>query len=348
MSRSLALDTVRLKPVSRTPHTEYSLEYHTELVRKVTGKDGRTPDVFRDLYRAWSIDFLWSTSDGLRGEWEKYGRATDMGHAVYAPDGSDRRTPQTCPFKEPEEVWAFDAVGEYGLPEFDEQVAAYEKYVQDTLTGFPDQLTTGGYYRTIVSGAIAAFGWDMFLLALAEPAKMERVLDSFYRRTRFHMDAWARTSVEVVIQHDDFVWTGGAFMRPDIYRKMVIPRYAELWKALHEAGKKVLFCSDGNFMEFAGDVAAAGADGFIFEPVNDFGWMVERFGASHCLIGSCVDCRDMTFGRWEKVREDMDRTFALRPQCKGLIFATGNHLPGNIPDDMMEKYLARFLACNAG
>ena len=37
-------------------------------------------------------------------------------------------------------------------------------------------------------------------------------------------------------------------------------RYAELWKPLHAAGKKVLFCSDGNFTEFAADIVAAGAD----------------------------------------------------------------------------------------
>jgi len=37
------------------------------------------------------------------------------------------------------------------------------------------------------------------------------------------MRAWAKTSVPVVIQHDDFVWTNGAFMSPDIYRSVIIP-----------------------------------------------------------------------------------------------------------------------------
>lgn len=82
--------------------------------------------------------------------------------------------------------------------------------------------------------------------------------------------------------------------------------------------------------------------------MNDFGWMAERFGQSHCLVGSFVDCRDMTFGRWDKVRADMDRTFALARQCKGIIFTTGNHLPGNIPVEMMEKYIAYFLAHRNG
>jgi hypothetical protein len=128
-------------------------------------------------------------------------------------------------------------------------------------------------------------------------------------------------------------------MHPDFYRRAIIARYAELWKPLRAAGKKVLFCSDGNFMEMAEDVAEAGADGFIFEPVNDFGFMADRFGQSKVLIGSYADCRDMTFGHWDKVKADIDRTFAAAGKCKGVMFAVGNHLPANIPEAMIERYL---------
>jgi hypothetical protein len=183
----------------------------------------------------------------------------------------------------------------------------------------------------------------MLLLAASEPARLEPVLDSFFRRTMFFMKAWAKTSVEVVIQHDDFVWTSGAFMSPDVYRKIIIPRYAELWKPIHEAGKKVLFCSDGNFMEFAVDVAEAGADGFIFEPCNDFGFMADNFGRTKCLVGSFVDCRDITLGRRDQVLADIDRTFERLSDCKGAILAVGNHLPPNISGDMLDLYFEHLL-----
>jgi len=271
-------------------------------------------------------------------DWDAAGRTTDMGHASYAADGSDQRQSAASPFRTVEEVWEFDAVEEYGLPDFDEQVEAYERIVQDGRQQYPNQLSTGGYYRTVVSGAIASFGWEMLLLAASDPVKMEKVFDSFFRRTQFHMNAWARTSVEVVIQHDDFVWTSGAFMHPDVYRAVIIPRYAELWKPLREAGKNVLFCSDGNFMEFAADVAEAGADGFIFEPCNDFAFMADSFGKTKCLVGSFVDCRDLTFGHWDKVKEDLDRTFERLSDCRGAIVAVGNHLPPNIPGGMLDKY----------
>jgi hypothetical protein len=294
----------------------------------------------RALFDAWGLDFIWQSQDGLHDDWFAHGRCTDMGHAEYSTGGTDRREPVASPFRTVEEVWAFDPAAEYGLPDFDEQVAAYEKLWRDDCRDRPNQLTTGGYYKTIVSGAIQAFGWDMFLLAAADRPHIEKVLDRFFRFTLFHMRAWAATSAPVIIQHDDFVWTAGPFMHPDIYRKVIIPRYAELWKPLHAAGKKVLFCSDGLWTDFAAEVVEAGADGLIFEPCNDFGFMVERFGQSCCIAGSCVDCRDLTFGLWDKVERDIERTFELLPKCRGAIVAVGNHMPANIPDEAMDRYIA--------
>ena len=247
MSRDIALRNIGLEPASRWGHTEYSLGYHPEYLARKTGLGAEDPAFAKAWHRALIMDLGWNTNDGLV-DWRSVGRVTDMGHAVYAADGSDQRAPHASPFASEEEVWAFDAVEEYGLPGFEEQVRAYEAELAQKREDYPDRLTTGGYYKTIASGAIAAFGWEMFLLAGSDTDKLEHVLDSFFRRTLFFMKAWAATSAEVVIQHDDFVWTSGPFLHPDVYRCVIIPRYAELWKPLREAGKKVLFCSDGNFM----------------------------------------------------------------------------------------------------
>lgn len=343
MSRQTALDNLLLAPSERWGHTEYSLNYHHDAIRDHTGRDSADPRAIQEFFAHWQIDFRWCTHDGLLGNWAEHGRCTDMGHAVYDADGTDKRQSGTCPFQTPEDVWAFDAVAEYGLPDKTAQIEAYQQIIDDARRAFPDQLTPGGYYKTLVSGAIDAFGWDMFLLALSEPARMEPVFDSFFRRTLFHMEAWAKTDVEVVIQHDDFVWSAGAFMNPRIYHEVIIPRYAELWKPIHAAGKKVIFCSDANFMAFAEAVAEAGADAFAFEPMTDFEFMVERFGSSHCLIGSCVDCRDMTLMHEDQVKADLERTSELLARCRGAILATGNHLPPNIPAPMINLYRTSLL-----
>lgn len=342
MSRQVALDNIWLRPCDRWAHTEYSMGYHRSYMERMAGVPADHPEHSNRAHDALQFDFHWSTNDGLIN-WGRAGRITDMGHAEYAADGSDRRDIVPCPFTCAEEVWAFDAVAEYGLPDFQEQVQAYETAVAANRQRSPKQLTPGGYYKTIVSGAIQAFGWEMLLLAAADPTRIEAVFDSFFRRTLFHMEAWAKTSVEVVIQHDDFVWSAGPFMHPDIYRRMIIPRYAALWEPIHAAGKKVLFCSDGDFTLFVQDLASAGADGFIFEPFVDFGMMASRFGQSHCLVGSCVDCRDLTFRNRERVHNDVRRTFRALEGCRGAVVAVGNHLPPNIPADMLDLYYGEVL-----
>jgi hypothetical protein len=339
MSRDTALANISLMPSAAWAHAEYSLECQGRYARRLTGEDVSTPAGARALYNAWAVDFLWRTNDGIYDDWLRHGRATDMGHAEYQEGGVDRREPAACPFSSVQEVWAFDPVAEYGLPGFEEQVQAYNALDLEARETYPGQLTTGGYYKTMVSGAIQAFGWDLFLEAAADRARIETLFDRFFQRTLFHMRAWAESSADVLIQHDDFVWTAGPFMHPDIYRRVLIPRYAELWKPVHAAGKKLLFCSDGNFMDFADDIVEAGADGLIFEPCNDFGFMAERFGDSRCLVGSCVDCRDLTFGLADIVARDMERTFNLLETCRGAVVAVGNHLPANIPEDMLDCYI---------
>jgi len=337
MSKEVALENINLNRKGRFAHTEYSVEYHKEFLKKLTGLSENDPDFGKVAYDKLLFDFLWLSNDGLI-DWKKTGRTTDMGHAEYASDGSDKREKRESPFKSEEEVWEFDAVEEYGLPDFSQQVEEYEKFVQQRREKFPGQLIPGGYYRTIVSGAIESFGWEMFLMAATNIKKLEKVLDSFYRRTMFFVKAWAETSIDVFIQHDDFVWASGPFMKLEIYKEIIIPRYASLWKVLHEKGKKVLFCSDGNFTQLAEDIVKAGADGLIFEPCNDFGFMVENFGKKCCLVGSYVDCRDLVLGKIEKVKKDIDRTFEKFAETNGGIFAVGNHLSPNISVEIMEKY----------
>jgi hypothetical protein len=256
-----------------------------------------------------------------------------MGHAEFKADGSDRREPKPSPFKTAEEVLAFDAVKEYGLPDFDGLVAFYEQHYRRGQKDRSNVVFTGGYYKTLVSGAIWTFGWDLLLEAAADQEKFERVLDSFFELSLHHYRAWARTSIQAFICHDDMVWSSGPFLHPDFYRRAIFPRYQKLWAVLREAGKKVLYCSDGLWTMFMEDVAAAGADGFIFEPMTSFDYAVEKFGRTHVLVGSKVDCRTLTFGTREQIAAEVDASIKLGLKCPGWMCAVGNHIAPNVPVD---------------
>jgi len=322
MSYRIGLDTIFLRPTERIAHTEYCS--NDALIRALL------PDGAGCLDDALDLDFIWCTNDGPV-PWSERGRVTDMGHAEFLENGRDKRPPKPSPFRDAEDVLAFDAVAEYGLPDFDSLAAYYEKSHREFQAARPNQVVTGGYYKTIVSGAIEAFGWDWLLTAAADQERFEKVLDSIFRLSLHHYEAWARTSIEAFICHDDMVWTEGPFMDPAFYRRAIFPRYAKLWKVLKEVGKKVLFCSDGNFTMFIDDLADAGADGFIFEPLTSLERVVACYGKTHFIAGSFVDCRTLTFGTHTEIQAEVDATLRIARECPGFMFAVGNHIPSNVP-----------------
>ena len=327
MSYQVGIDTIHLRPTPRLAHTEYCDS--EPLIRAVTGETGHhwnTPR-FND---AWEIDLVWATNDGPI-PWSERGRVTDMGHAEFVAGGGDRRDTKPSPFKTQQDVWAFDALAEYGLPDFASLVDYYQQVYTQGQAANPNQVYTGGYYKTIISGAIEAFGWDMLLLAAADLARFEKVLDSIFRLSLHHARAWARTSIEVFICHDDMVWSQGPFIRPEFYRQVIFPRYKDLWAVLKQAGKKVLYCSDGYWSMFVDDIAEAGADGFIFEPMMELEPVVEKYGQTHVIVASKVDCRTLGRGTQEQIRAEIDATLALAKRCSGFMAAVGNHIPADIP-----------------
>jgi len=342
MSCEIGMRIMNLEPTERVGRTEYCA--HNELVRKITGLDPAAKDrkeqekAWDKFYRWADYDFLWFADDGPDA-WQKLGRATDMGHAVYAEGGTDFRDTLICPFKTPEEALSFDAAGEYGLPDVNERARYFQEVHQKMKAAYPELVNPGGYYKTLVSGCIETFGWDIFLMAVGTDQEKfgEYVLEGFFNVTLANIRAWAKTGVKVFVSHDDMVWTKGAIFKPEWYRKYIFPRYKKLWQPLKEAGIKVLFCSDGNFTEFIDDVAAAGADGFIFEPTTDLQRIASKYGKTHVIVGN-ADCRALTFGTKEDIEKEVKRCMDTAKACPGFIMAVGNHIPPNIPLDNALHY----------
>src|SRR5512146_206005 len=103
MSYSDGWAAINLEMPGRVPHTEYSIERHWELIRRVTGVQAgpHSPAEIQArasfaLMKACNYDFRWNTfiDGGIFGELR-----TDMGHAEYEAEGVDRRDTIHCPFK---------------------------------------------------------------------------------------------------------------------------------------------------------------------------------------------------------------------------------------------------------
>ncbi|MGQ9609769.1 MAG: uroporphyrinogen decarboxylase family protein [bacterium] len=332
MSYERGIAAFNLQMPNEIPHTQYIT--HPEWLKYVQQKQGKPNAGWPELL---DFDFVWSV-DGP--SWNR-GRWTDMGHAIYQPDGSDYRLPKPSPFNDRiEDIYNLDPLEEYGPIDLYEQTEKYKAWCKTALKA--DYVISGGTYNSVVSFAIAAFGWENLLIAAGtDPQRFGEVLNRWTDYLMTFVQAWARTEIEVYHTHDDMVWTEGSIFKPEFYRTYVFPNFKRMWDCVKDAGKKVLFTSDGNYTQYIDDIAAAGADGFVFEPLTDLELVCKKYGKTHVIMGN-ADCRILTFGSKEDVYKEVKRCIDLGKDCPGYFFAVGNHIPPNVPIENAEACMEAY------
>ncbi|OQA43079.1 MAG: methylcobalamin:coenzyme M methyltransferase [Chloroflexi bacterium ADurb.Bin325] len=326
---------IQLQKPARIPRTEYSVESHWELLQAVTGLPVSvdSPATLKEraslaFMAAWNYDFIWSTLISRDDFGEVY---TDMGHAEYAAGGVDRSDTIFSPFKTVDEVLDFDPWEQLGSRDLGELTRRFEAHYARNCARIPDAVNMTGIYVTLISGLIYLFGWDWLLLALGtDPERFGKLCDRYAGWVQQYFDALAAARVPVVMIHDDIVWSAGPFMRPAWYRKFVFPHYRRYFAPLLESGKRIMFCSDGNFTQFVDDIAAAGAHGFVFEPLTDLAYVAGKYGQTHVIVGN-ADTRALLMGPKEAIRAEVERCMSIGRDCPGFFLAVGNHIPANTP-----------------
>ena len=326
---------IHLEMPARIPHTEYSIERHWELIKAVTGIDVGVTSSDEEqttasiaFQKAWNFDFFWATHIG--GEDVEPWR-TDMGHAEYAAGGVDRRDTIHCPFKDVEEVLAFDPWEKLGPRNHAGLVQRFEDKYAERCAQRPFGVNMTGIYISQVSGLIEIFGWEMLLLAAGtDPQRFGQLTDRYASWIQQYFNALADARVPVVMIHDDMVWTSGAIMRPGWYRDHIFPNFKKMIDPLVESGKRVMFTSDGDYSQFIDDIAACGVHGFILEPYTDMKYMTEQYGKTHVIIGN-ADTRILLNGSRAQIRAEVERCITLGKNCPGYFLAVGNHIPSNTP-----------------
>lgn len=317
------------------PRTEYSAESHWELIQAVTGievglespADAKTR-ASKAFQKAWDYSFFWSTLIGGAEFGETH---SDMGHAEYAAGGVDRRDTVYNLFDDPQDVLTFDPWESLGTKDKTELTRRFQAHYDANCQASPDGVNMTGTYVTLISGMIDLFGWEMLLLAAGTDLRQfGELLNRYASWMQQYYDALAETNVPVVMMHDDMVWSSGAIFRPAWYRQYVFPNYARYLGPLLDSGKKVMFCSDGDFTEFVDDIAACGVHGFVFEPLTSLEYVVEKYGQTHVIVGN-ADTRILLAGDKEAIRTEVERCMSLGRTCPGFFMAVGNHIPPNTP-----------------
>ncbi len=335
MSLQDGLAAFNLEMPNKIPRTEYSAHTHWELIKKVTGidvsenssaeiREKATSQFIKD----WDYGFVWNV---LVHSCHLDKCRTKMGHANYAAGGVDFSSEVSCPFEDPEDCLDFNPMEVYGKVDHRKAVDDFNANYKMKCELYPDTVNTTGTYITLISGLLEIFGWDMMLMALGIDKKaFGEVANRYTTWIQQYFNALADSDVPIVKIHDDIVWTSGAFVHPDWYKEYVFPNYKKLFAPLKEAGKKIIYTSDGDFTQFIDDVADCGVNGFVLEPTTDMAYIAEKYGKTHSFIGN-ADTRILLYGSKEDIYNEVKRCIDIGKNCPGFFMAVGNHIPANTP-----------------
>ena len=252
-------------------------------------------------------------------------------------------------FKTPEDVFNFspleqgDFTGFHVVESHDyrDEEALYRKYRRAYPAEWGDEAPEGstaavGFYNTMLMWPLLTFGWRLFIRTCFDE-RFERIMDEFAEINRRVFRVFARLPVNFVICHDDIATSHGPIMPPWWMKKYIFPRYREFWKIVRDAGKVVIFMSDGRIDAYVDEIISCGAQGIITEPYTNFRTIASKY--PNIFLAGEGDCRVLLRNNPVEIEAMVRRMVETAKIAGGYAFCIGNHIPWNTPPQAVKLYL---------
>lgn len=198
------------------------------------------------------------------------------------------------------------------------------------------------YYMTLFMWAVEYMGWENFMIAAMEDPEYfdTKFLQKAFETTMRDIEPLLKVEAPYVWLHDDLVSKQGPMFRPSWYEEYIFPRYEQMFKKVHDAGKMVIHVADGNMDAFLPRIYELGADGVMIEnPATDFDRATEIFHDRVLICG--MDTVKLTFGTPEEIRKQVEYVAKRTENMPGFTMCSPGGLHNNIP---MENVIAYYNA----
>jgi len=252
-------------------------------------------------------------------------------------------------FKGPEEVFAFSPLeqGDFtNIPvvesrDYRDESALYRVYRANYPSEWGDRAPEGStasvsFYNTMFMWPLLTFGWQLFMRCCHDE-RFAKIMDEFAEINRRVFRSFARLPVNFIICHDDIVTSRGPVCPPKWMHRYIFPRYKEFWEIVKDAGKEVIFMSDGCMDAYADDVMACGARGIISEPYTDYRAIARKH--KDCFLAGEGDCRVLYHNDATEIEAMVRQMVETAGMTGGYVFCIGNHIPWNTPPQAIKSYL---------
>jgi hypothetical protein len=270
-------------------------------------------------------------------------------HAIRWGDGESWHWDWGKTFRDVDEVLAFSPLAHADFTDvpvvesrdYSDEERLYESYRRHYPSEHGDRAPEGstascGFYNTMFMWPLLTFGWELFLQACLDP-RFDRVMEEFAEINRRVFRTFARLPVNFVVCHDDIVNTRGPVCSPRWMRKHIFPRYEEFWSIVRDAGKQVIFMSDGNMDAYADDVLACGARGIVTEPYTDFKAIARKH--ENVTLAGEGDNRILTRNDRDEIEAMVRSMVETGTMTGGYFMCIGNHIPWNVTPEGIRRYL---------
>ena len=200
----------------------------------------------------------------------------------------------------------------------------------------------------VFTAAWQLMGFETFCLALHEdPSLVTEVVDRLGEESLLLTErALGYDSVGVVCFQDDIAYTSGLVISPRMLRQVFFPWLRRAAACCHEAGRPMLYHSDGKLDEALPEIVDCGVDGIqAIEPkCMDIAAVKRDWGDKLALMGNVDLGYTLTRGTAREVREEVRQIIRHAGPGGGLLVGSANSIPNYVP---LENYKALLVAVEA-
>jgi len=206
---------------------------------------------------------------------------------------------------------------------------------KDVSSHLPSDMKVLVTFGHVFTAAWQLMGFEAFCLALYDDFQfVSDIICRLGEETMRLMDrVLSYDSVGIMCFADDVAYKSGPMISPQFLRRLFFPWLRRAASICHEAGRPILYHSDGDLDEILPDIVASGVDGIMgIEPkCMDIAIVKRKYGDNLALMGNVDLGYTLTRGTEDDVKMEVKKIIHDVGPGGGLLVGSSNSITNYVP-----------------